>query len=217
MNTIPKTIHQIWVGDFKIPLREQSLIEKLKKSHSDYDHIFWTDELVLKNESILNMPEAVRKKYDYYYQNKNYAGCADILRIVVINKFGGLYLDIDWDIKNKLDYFLNFNDVYFYHNDQDLTIPNNVFFAQKNSDILKFCIDQIGESYWHGPSWFGETVKKYFELPYEISHDKIQTLLDNKNSLYYKYSDFEKQYAKHLSLYSWEPKTWEKLKQGQQL
>jgi len=41
---IPKTIHQIWVGDFKIPLREQSLIEKLKESHPDYDHIFWTDE-----------------------------------------------------------------------------------------------------------------------------------------------------------------------------
>ena len=58
---IPKTIHQIWVGDFKIPLREQSLIEKLKESHADYNHIFWTDELVLKNESILNMPEAVRK------------------------------------------------------------------------------------------------------------------------------------------------------------
>jgi mannosyltransferase OCH1-like enzyme len=214
---IPKTIHQIWVGDFKIPLREQSLIEKLKESHSDYDHIFWTDELVLKNESILNMPEEVRKKYDYFYQNKNYVECADILRIVVINRFGGLYLDVDWDVKNKLDYFLNFNDVYFHHDDNDLTIPNGIFFAQKNSDILKFCIDQIGQSYWYGPSWFGETIKQYFELPNETSHKRLRALLDNKNSLYYKFSDFEEQYAKHLSLYSWEPKTWEKLKDGQQL
>jgi len=213
---IPKTIHQIWVGDFKIPLREQSLIEKLKESHPDYNHIFWTDELVLKNESILNMPEAVRKKYDYFYQKKNYVQCADILRIIVINRFGGLYFDVDWDIKNKLDYFLNFDNVYFYH-DNGIGIPNQIFFAKKDSDVLNFCINEIGEKDWYGPTWFGEIIKKYFELPFEINHEELKTLLKNKSSLYYRYADFQEQYGKHLYLYSWEPKRWEKLKEGQQL
>jgi len=214
---IPKTIHQIWVGDFKIPLREQSLVKKLKESHLDYKHILWTDELVLNNQVFFNIPDKAKKMYDLFYQNKKYAFCADILRIILIYKYGGFYLDVDWDIKNKLDFFINFNDVYFHHNDKDFTIPNGLFFAKENSDILKFCIDRIGEKNWHGPSWFGEIIKQYFQLPYETSHKVLCTLLDNKNSLYYKYSDFENQYAKHLSLHSWGSETWEKLKDGQQL
>lgn len=207
---IPKIIHQIWVGDFKMPLREQELIKKTKDMHPDYEYIFWTS--VNKEE----LPENARTAYNIFYDRKDFVFCADILRIWAVYNYGGFYLDVDWELKNKLDDFLNFDNAFWYHNDMDFTIPNNVFGAKKESDIFKFCLNQINPN-WNGPSWFGAVVKDYLNLPYEIKQNLVEDALKNKNSGYFNYGVFETNYAKHLSLYSWEPKTWEKLNNGEQL
>jgi len=209
---IPKMIHQIWIGNFKIPTREQSLINNIKELHNDYTYIFWTDN------NLPDLPKNVKTIYDKFYKNKNFVFCADLLRLYVAYKYGGFYFDVDWNIKRKLDDFLNFEHVFFYHNQSDLTIPNNIFAAKKESEILKYCIEQIDPNYsWYGPSWFGTTIKKYFNLPYETDQNVLKDLFNKLNSEYYVYRHFENKYGKHLSLYSWEPSKWEKLKNNEQL
>jgi len=205
-----KIIHQIWVGDFKIPYREQQLSNNLKELHPNYDYILWREAPPL--------PDNVQYWYDRFYTNKNYVFCADLLRIWVVYKYGGFYLDIDFDIKNRLDSLFEYESVFFYHNDTDFTIPNNLIASKKESSILKYCLDNVTESCsWYGPSWLGQTIKNYLELPYEINQ---QPVLDKLNTLgihYHQYYNFETQYGKHLSLYSWEPKTWERLNKYEQL
>jgi len=205
-----KIIHQIWVGDFKIPYREQQIANNLKELHPDYEYMFWTDAN--------DLPNNVKHWYDIFYSMKNYVFCADLLRIWVVYKYGGFYLDIDFDIKKRLDALFEYESILFYHNDTDFTIPNNLIGASKGSLLLKWCLDNVNESTsWYGPSWFGQTVKNYLQLPYEIPQLPVAEALGQHNVHYHQYWAFETEYGKHLSLYSWEPKTWEKLNKNEQL
>lgn len=205
-----KIIHQIWVGDFLIPYREQQLAQQLKELHSDYEYILWREAPQL--------PQNIQYWYDRFYSMKNYVFCADLLRIWVVYNFGGFYLDIDFDIKRRLDPIFEHNSVLFYHNDTDFTIPNNLIGATKGSPLLKHCLDGVSEyTSWYGPSWFGEVVKNYLGLPYEIPQSPVSEALSQHGFHYHQYWEFEKTYGKHLSLYSWEPKTWERLNKNEQL
>lgn len=205
-----KIIHQIWVGDFKIPNREKKIAQNLKELHSDYEYMFWKEA-----ES---MPTNVQYWYDRFYQYKNYVFCADILRIWVVYNYGGMYLDIDFDIQKRLDPIFEHDSILFYHNDTDYTIPNNLIGATKGSPMLKYCLDNISEyCSWYGPSWFGESIKSYLGLPYEIPQQPVMDALAKHNVHYHQYHAFEQEYGKHLSLYSWEPKTWERLNKNEQL
>lgn len=208
---IPKIIHQIWVGDFKIPNREKGLVEKIKNLHPDYEYRFW-------NIPDNDLPENIKYCYDKFYKIKNYAFCADLLRIWVVYKYGGFYLDIDFDIKNKLDYFFDFDGVFFYHNDLDFTIPNNIFASKSNAPILEYCLNMIQPNCnWYGPSWFGKVIKEYLQLEYEVKQDLVKNSLQKLNIEYYQYWPFELKYGKHLSLYSWSPEVWNRLNNYEQL
>ena len=205
-----KIIHQIWVGDFKIPLREQQLAQNLKELHPDYEYILWREASEL--------PQNIQYWYDIFYENKNYVFCADLLRIWVVYKYGGFYLDIDFDLKRRLDDFFKWESVFFYHNDTDFTIPNNLIASKKESPIMKYLVDRIREDCdWYGPSWLGTEVKNYLELPYEIPQGEVGEKLYPMGIHYHQYWDFEQNWGRHLSLYSWEPKTWERLNKNEQL
>ena len=51
---IPKIIHQIWVGEYRIPKREKNLIEEVKQKHPDFEHILWT------NDNIPTLPPVLK-------------------------------------------------------------------------------------------------------------------------------------------------------------
>jgi mannosyltransferase OCH1-like enzyme len=205
-----KIIHQIWVGDFKIPIREQQSSQLLKSIHDDYEYVLWREAEQL--------PDNMQQLYDIFYANKNYVFCADLLRIFVVWKYGGFYLDIDFDIQKRLDPIFEHESILFYHNDLDFTIPNNLIGAKKGSEHLKYCIDAVTKDYsWAGPSWLGMTIKKYLGLPYETIQEPVMKALNDKNIFYHEYWAFEKEYGKHLSLYSWEPSTWRRLTNNEQL
>jgi mannosyltransferase OCH1-like enzyme len=205
-----KIIHQIWVGDFKIPHREQQLSQNIKELHPDYEYILWRGHEEL--------PPNIQYWYDRFYSMKNYVFCADLLRIWIVYKYGGFYLDIDFDIQKRLDPFFEKESVFFYHNDTDFTIPNNLIASKKESPILKWCVDSVNEDCsWYGPSWLGITIKNYLGLPYEIEQQPVMDLLNSQGIEYNQYWNFEQEYGRHLSLYSWEPKTWERLNKNEQL
>jgi mannosyltransferase OCH1-like enzyme len=213
--TMEKIIHQIWIGDFKMPLREQALTQKIKLLHPDYEYKLWTD-LDIKEELL---PENMNEVYHEFYEQKQYVFCADLLRIYLVYKYGGFYLDVDFDVKQPLDKFFVDNKGYlFHHNDEDFTIPNNLICMEKESPILKYCIEKMNRyCKWYGPSWLGTVVKEFLHLPYETPHNDVKLALEAYNVTFYPYNTFENKYASHLSLYSWEHKTWEKLKNGEQL
>jgi len=218
---IPKIIHQIWVGSFKIPKRERGFANKLRDMHPDYEYKFWTSKNALSE--VEEMPENLRGWYNYFHDKEDYVFAADVLRVWVVYKYGGFYLDIDMDFKKPLDDFLKYDGVFFFHGFldsmdetaehgafKDLTIPNTLFFAKAGLDALKYCIDKVephptNSSSWFGPSWLGERVKASFGLINEVIHQTVFDVMKEQNIHYANFYKFECKYAKHLGLASWFP------------
>ena len=75
---IPKIIHQIWVGEYRIPKREKNLIEEVKQKHPEFEHILWT------NDNIPTLPPVLKEVYDLFGSRKHYTFQADLLRIFII-------------------------------------------------------------------------------------------------------------------------------------
>lgn len=98
MPRIPLKIHQIWLGS---PVPEKYLKwQKTWQSIPGFTYKLWTDDDV--NE--FNF--AVK---DIYNKAKNYGQRADILRIAILDKEGGIYVDIDFEcIKPEFFKMLNF-------------------------------------------------------------------------------------------------------------
>ena len=85
---IPKVVHQIWIGPHPVPLK---WIETWREQHTtaypDWKHMLWRDDDILAL-----LPPHLKRIYDKLDQL-----ClkADVARYVILEKFGGVYLDAD--------------------------------------------------------------------------------------------------------------------------
>jgi len=138
-NPIPKIIHQIWVGG-PLPEKYKLLQYSWMKMHPDWEYKLWTDEDA-KNFDMKNR--------EFYEKATNYGEKADIFRYEILHKFGGLYVDIDFECLAPLD---KLNENYeFYtgvgHLDQFyLSVKNGLIASIAGHPILKHCIENIKKS-----------------------------------------------------------------------
>lgn len=223
---VDKKIHQIWVGEYKIPSREIRISNELKEKHPDYEYYLWTDD------NLPPIPERLQKMYDTLYERKDYVFCADMLRWIVVYEYGGWYLDIDWEYIQNLN-TLNLGNktgVVFGHwgvgwQHCDYTITNNVFAFQKNHPMAKHLIDNMPIEYGYcnapySPGWTGIWVKNYLGLENEFSkeiweyHRIVREHLDQHNIEYGDYNKFQSDTLRHHALYAWEHTNKEKFAKG---
>lgn len=203
-----KIIHQIWVGPYQLPDIEQSYINEIKQKNSEFEYILWTDA------NIPPLPDKLQEIYEILGTNKDYAFQADLLRIFLIYKYGGLYLDVDYKYINSFinSPFFEFDGVFFFHPTLesswkgDFTIPNGIFGAKKESHILEYLLSTLTpEKYWMGPSWLGLEIRKYFNFSETESHETLKFKLQQQNYLYYPYNKLQQEYVFHNALASWIP------------
>jgi len=91
---IPKIIHQIWVGPKVPPSYFVTFQQKWKTLHPDWEYHLWTDsELEDLNLELQDLIEA----------SPNFAEKSDIIRSELLDRFGGVYLDVDMDPFHSLD------------------------------------------------------------------------------------------------------------------
>lgn len=90
---IPKIIHQIWLGS-PLPEKYVTMTASWKKFHPDWEYKLWTDkdvqEFGLHNQQQYDMAE-------------NYGEKADIARYEIICRYGGLYIDTDFECVQAFD------------------------------------------------------------------------------------------------------------------
>jgi mannosyltransferase OCH1-like enzyme len=92
---IPKKIHQIWLGG-KLPDSYKRLTESWSKFNPEWEYKLWTDDDV-KELELIN-----RETFDSI---KNLGMKSDLLRFEILNKFGGLYADTDFECLKPFDSF----------------------------------------------------------------------------------------------------------------
>lgn len=98
---IPKIIHYIWIGNNEYPSQFKHFINLWKEIYPDYNFLFWNNELV-ENSKIVS--DDISK---YYYSNYNIALKTDLIRFKILEKFGGIYIDVDNEpLKRMPDEFI---------------------------------------------------------------------------------------------------------------
>ena len=90
---IPKIIHQIWLGS-PFPEKYQEWQQSWLRGHPDWQYRLWTDadiaQLGLKNQAA-------------YDASTNYGQKSDIARYEILERFGGMYVDVDFECVMPFD------------------------------------------------------------------------------------------------------------------
>jgi hypothetical protein len=95
---IPRKIHYCWFGKNPKPALVQQCILSWGKHFKDFEIIEWNED----NFDIAAHPFAA-----YMHRAKKWAFLSDYVRMYVINKFGGVYLDSDCEAHDNLEPFLH--------------------------------------------------------------------------------------------------------------
>lgn len=99
---IPKIIHQIWLGS-PFPEKYKAFQESWKKFHPDWRYILWTDkDIETFSPKIAKLVKSA----------SNFGEAADILRYAVLYKYGGLYVDTDFECVKPFDILHHTYDFY---------------------------------------------------------------------------------------------------------
>lgn len=141
--TIPKIIHQVWLGS---PLPEifEPYMRSWVEHHlgRDWQYKLWTDEDVEKIEL---------DNQQYYDAVDNYGIKSDILKWEIIYRYGGVYIDMDFECLQPLDVFHYTYDFYTALQPLDalfVQLGAALFGARPGHPILQYCIESIKDD-WH--------------------------------------------------------------------
>jgi mannosyltransferase OCH1-like enzyme len=99
---IPRIFHQIWVGPDPFPREYRGYQESWLRHNPDWDLRFWTDD---------NLPEGLRRP-EVYDRSRTPWERADILRLEVVLREGGVHVDADFECLRPIDPLLE--DVEFF-------------------------------------------------------------------------------------------------------
>ena len=206
-----KIIHQIWVGPYEMPDRERLFVQMVKDKNKTYEHKLWT------NDNIPELPDNLKELYQKFELAEDYAHQADILRIFLIAKYGGIYMDVDFHCVGSLDNtdLSQSNGFFCYHGGNDYTMPNGVFGLSKSAEIAQFLLDSVQpDNGWYGPSWLGDKVKEFLGFNRETDHELVKQGLDNIGIKYIMFPYWETKFFRHHALYSWSPENKANFKNG---
>lgn len=97
---IPKIIHCVWLSGEEKPEQYKMCMNSWHEIMPDYD---------IKEWNINNLPKEIltHQFVRGAIENKKWAYATDVIRLYVLKKFGGIYLDTDVFVYRKFDDFLD--------------------------------------------------------------------------------------------------------------
>lgn len=127
----PKIIHQIWIGK-PIPDFIQSAMQGVKARNPNFEYMLWDDTAIDIFDS--------REEFDACL---TIAFFVDILRLKILEKYGGLYIDADYLCLESLDeWYLKYQELPLYSSHiKDIYPEVYVIIADPGLDYTKVFID----------------------------------------------------------------------------
>lgn len=140
--TIPKIIHQIWIGG-PIPDVFKKYMKTWQDMHPDWQYIVWTDEKIKELFPLYNQA--------FFDQADGMGVKSDLLKWEIVYRFGGVYADVDHECLQSFDLFHHTYDFYTALQPFDanfIQLGASLFAARPGHPILKHCIETIKDD-WH--------------------------------------------------------------------
>ena len=129
---IPKKIHYCWFGKGEKPKLAIKCIESWKRICPDYEVIEWTED----NFDV--------KQYPYLqwcYENKKWAFLSDFARLLIIQKYGGIYFDTDVELIKSPNSLLEYEAFYGFENKTNVATGLG-FGSESNHVIINEMVNQ---------------------------------------------------------------------------
>ncbi len=92
---IPKIMHYCWFGRGQTPELVERCIASWKRYMPDWEYRLWTED----NFDIASAPQYVQEAY----AAKKYAFVTDYVRLWALEREGGLYMDVDFEVYKPFD------------------------------------------------------------------------------------------------------------------
>jgi inositol phosphorylceramide mannosyltransferase catalytic subunit len=149
---IPKIIHQIWLGG-KLPEKYLPLVLTWQNVHPTWIHQLWTDEDI----RTLELSPRIQHAFDTC---TNIGMKADIIRYHILDIFGGLYVDTDFECLKPFDdlrYLEFFTGIAY---DRDFTLYNGLIATVPKHPIIKSCLN-VGAYSGNNPTKIMEATGPY--------------------------------------------------------
>ena len=150
MTMIPKIIHYCWFGKSPKSNLHVKCIESWKKYLPDYEIKEW-------NEDNFNI------EYNNYvkqaYECGKFAFVSDYVRLYALYNYGGIYFDLDVEVKKNLDDFLNYDAVFCFESIN--MVASAVIFSCKRNDLIKDWLDSYSARNFVNGSSFDLTANVY--------------------------------------------------------
>lgn len=130
--SIPKIIHYCWFGRGEIPERDKRCIESWKKYCPDYEIIQWNED----NYDISQNPYTQEA-----YNAKRWGFVPDYIRMDLLYRFGGIYMDTDVELLRGLNELLDYSGFMGLEAGTNTLALGLGFGAEKGSPLLKELCD----------------------------------------------------------------------------
>jgi len=90
---VPRIIHHIWIGPEPLPEDHRLWIETWRRQHPHWQHRLWTEENLPQDPIRPEILERLRVPVER----------ADMLRLEILYRYGGLYVDADVECLSPID------------------------------------------------------------------------------------------------------------------
>ncbi len=174
---IPKIIHQIWLGS-PLPKRFKKYQKSWLIHHPGWRYKLWTDA------DIKNFTWSNQKSKKLFDDAQNYGEKSDILRYELLYRYGGLYIDVDFECLKPFD---NLHCCYDFYtgisNTASLELNNALIGSAAGHPIMKRCIEDLEDTGSKtdlmaiiertGPLYFTRCFLNYAQEADKKMHEKI--------------------------------------------
>lgn len=128
---IPKKIHYVWLGNKEKSKLHKKVLNSWKKWAPEHQIIEW-------NES--NIKEINNEFLNDALKNKAYAFASDYVRLYVLEKYGGIYMDLDMILVKNPEKVLKNYDLVFSIQDKNVIFQTSFIAAKAHQKFIQICL-----------------------------------------------------------------------------
>lgn len=97
---IPRKVHYCWFGRGELPLLVKECIASWHKYMPDWEYVNWNED----NFDVYSIPYTKEA-----YEAKKYAFVSDYVRLWALEREGGLYMDVDFEVYKSFDDLMKYS------------------------------------------------------------------------------------------------------------